>query len=101
MKYLRIIIFLFVAGSFNIISLLLARTLPALDGYHQEALAVTVGFLLIANVIFLYILYFWLPAFKKHDRYREFEDILSETKHKVEDDEKAFEEALKRWKDER
>lgn len=101
MKYLRIIIFLFVAGSFNVIALVLAHLLPALEGYHQEALAVTVGFLLIANAIFLYILFFWLPSFKKQDRYREFEEILSETKKNVNDNDEAFERALNRWRDER
>lgn len=99
MKFLRIIIFLFVVGSYNVIGLLLAHTLPSLEGYHQEAVAVTAGFLIIANAIVLYILYFWLYDFKTSDRYRKFEEILSECKTETDDEQEAFDRAIKRWKD--
>jgi ABC-type uncharacterized transport system permease subunit len=64
-----------VEGSFNVIALLLVHTLPALSGWHREAVAVTAGFLLLADVIFLYLLFF-KRAVSGGTRYRQFEDIL-------------------------
>ncbi len=98
MAILRIILFLFVAGSFNVIALLLVHTLPALSGWHREAVAVTAGFLLLADVIFLYILFFRRRA-SGDTRYREFEDILEETKSGSDPDSDDFERAYERWKD--
>ncbi len=101
MFYIRLIIFLFVAGSFNLIALLIAHTLPALHGFHQQALAVTAGFLLIADVILLYLLVFKFSLLKRADRYRKFEDILSETQSGDEPDSETFKKALEKWKDSR
>lgn len=101
MFYIRLIIFLFVAGSFNLISLLIAHTLPALHGLHQRAIAVTAGFLLIADAILLYLLVFKFSVLKKADRYRKFEEVLSETQSEGKPEEETFEEALEKWKDSR
>jgi hypothetical protein len=98
MFYLKLLIFLFVAGSFNVISMLLAHTLPALSGFQREAVAVTAGFLLMANAIFLYILFFRLNWFGRSDRYKKFEDLLDKSDEMS--DEK-FEKAVKKWKDRR
>ena len=98
MKSLRVILFLFVAGSFNVIALLLVHTLPALSGWHKEAVAVTAGFLLLADAIFLYILFF-RRGVSDGTRYREFEEILDETKSGSEPDTEEFEQAYERWKD--
>jgi hypothetical protein len=99
MFVLRLIIFLFVAGSLNVIALLLAHTLPALSGWHREAIGVTAGFLLLADAIFLYILFFRRGVFGDTSRYEDFEQILDETKSGDEADSDEFEEAYDRWKD--
>lgn len=96
---LRVVLFLFVAGSLNIVALLLAHTLPALSGWHQEAVAVTAAFVLVADAIFLYILFFRRRLMKDGGRYREFEEILDETHSGDEPDSDDFEEAYDRWKD--
>lgn len=100
MFFLRLILFLFVAGSFNIIALLLAHTLPALEGIHLEAVGVTAGFLILADAICLYILFFKLPSYKRSKRYHEFDDILQDTKSGEKADSDDFEEAYRKWKDE-
>lgn len=100
MFLLRVILFLFVAGSINVIALLLANTLPALNGSHLEAVAVVAGFLLVADAIFLYLLFFHLPNFKKSKRYQEFEDILDDRKTGDEADADEFKDAYREWKDE-
>lgn len=96
---LRLILFLFVAGSINVISLLLAHTMPALSGWHLEAVGVTAGFLLIADAIFLYLLFFKRKALEGSERYREFDDILDQTKSGDDADPEDFEKAYERWKD--
>ncbi|MFP4686780.1 MAG: hypothetical protein ACLFN5_01575 [bacterium] len=98
MFYLKLVIFLFVAGSFNVIAMLLAHTLPSLKGIHMEAVAVTAAFLLMANAIFLYILFFRSYLFDKSDRYKKIEDIIGNTEDMSE---KEFEKAVQKWKDER
>lgn len=99
MFFLRIVIFLFVAGSLNVIALLLAHTMPSLSGWHLEAVAVTAGFLMLADAIFLYILFFKRGIFGDTGRYQEFENILDKTKSGDEADSEEFEEAYDRWKD--
>ncbi len=98
MFYLKLLIFLFVAGSFNVIAMLLAHTVPALSGFQREAVSVTAGFLLMANAIFLYILFFRLNWLSKSDRYKKFEDLLDNSDEMSEEE---FEKAVKKWKDRR
>jgi len=98
MFYLRLIIFLFVAGSFNVISLLLVHSLPALSGIHQEAMAVAVAFLLLADVILLYLMFFRVSEV---ERYKEFDEILSNVKSGDEASQDEFDRAYRRWQDKR
>jgi len=79
MFVIRLILFLFVAGSLNIVALLLAHTLPALQGFHREAVAVTAGFVLLADAFFLYLLFFRRSLLRGQDGYEKFDDILEET----------------------
>lgn len=99
MFLLRLILFLFVAGSLNIVALLLAYTLPALEGFHREAVALTTAFVLLADVFFLYLLFFRDGVLSGRDGYKKFDDILDETKSGEEADPEEFEEAYNRWKD--
>jgi hypothetical protein len=98
MFYLRLIIFLFVAGSFNVISLLLVHSLPALSGFQQEAMAVALGFLLFADAILLYVMFFRVSDVERH---KEFDDILDEVKSGEEASQEEFDRAFRQWKDER
>ncbi len=96
---LRLIIFLFVAGSLNVLFLLIAYSLPALHGWHAHALAVGVAFLLIADAIFLYIVFFRWESMKKIRRYQKFEEILDEERSDDEYDEEVFERAYRKWEE--
>ncbi|GEM_PF-4836631 len=101
MFYLRLISFLFIVGSFNVLALVLAHSLPAVQDFHRQVLALTAGFLIMADAILLYIMAFKLPLLKKSDRYRKFEEILEETSSGDEPSKKEFERAFKRWEDNR
>lgn len=98
MFYLRLIIFLFVAGSINVLSLVLVHSLPALSGLHQQALALTVAFLLIADAILLYLMFFRVSTV---ERYQKFEEILREMKSGETATEEEFNQAYRRWQDHR
>jgi len=98
MFYLRLIIFLFVAGSFNVLALALVHSLPVLDGLHQQAMAISVAFLLIADVILLYLMFFRVGTV---ERYQEFEDILDRETSGEDPTEEEFNRAYRRWQDKR
>lgn len=98
MFYLRLIVFLFVAGSFNVISLVLVHSLPALTGFQREAMAITVAFVLFADAILLYVMFFRAGDVV---RYKEFEDILEREKSGDEASQEEFDRAYRRWKDQR
>ncbi|MFB6346551.1 MAG: hypothetical protein ABEK50_12395 [bacterium] len=99
MFVLRLILFLFVAGSMNIIAVLLAHTLPALHGFHREAVAVTAAFVLLADVFFLYLLFFRRSVLNRRSGYEEFDEILDETKTGSDADPEEIEQAYNRWKE--
>lgn len=98
MFYLRLIIFLFVAGSFNVIALLLVHSLPALSGFQREAMAVALAFVLIADAILLYLMFFRVSDVA---RYQEFDEILDDVKSGEEASQEEFDRAYNRWKDNR
>ncbi|MFB6355186.1 MAG: hypothetical protein ABEJ65_01555 [bacterium] len=97
MFYLRLIIILFVGGTFNVFALVLVHTLPALQGMHAKALAVTAAFLMIADVILLYLMFFRFPSMLAGEDSEEFEDYLERVKSGEEATQEEFDEAYKRW----